>query len=40
MSDAELHLKKVVGERGCCPLRRLTHLHKHLAKVADAKKMA
>ena len=39
MSDAEVHLKKVVGERGWLPVKeRLTHLHKHLAKVADAKR--
>ena len=39
VSDAEVHLKKVVGERGWLPVKeRLTHLHKHLAKVADAKR--
>ena len=39
VSDAEVHLKKIVGERGWLPVKeRLTHLHKHLAKVADAKR--
>jgi len=39
ISDAEAHLKTIVGERGWLPVReRLTHLHRHLAKVADAKR--
>jgi hypothetical protein len=38
ISDAERHLKKMVGERGWAPVReRLSHLHRDLAKAAAAK---
>lgn len=41
VSDAEKHLKKVMGERGLEPLKaRLAHLHSQLADLANSREAA